>query len=234
MTQDKDTKNPIYRIQNFDRVVDIFEKNELHLSHPSIWDDPYEKYLQHPASDSLFAQCWSTNPQSDAMWRIYSPNHMGLRIRTTPEKLRNAIRSSLKENDLRYRLIDVEYLAEAELRSRTHELTATLRNEFKPELAANSLGWKRRAFKHEEEVRLIIFRDKITENPKDGLKIKIDPHALIDDILIDPRAPKSLFEAFELYLKEKIGFKGGISKSRLYATRESIRVDPDEDPAADL
>lgn len=223
----------LYRIQSFDRVVDIFNREELYLTHPSRWDDPYENRLKHAASNALFAQCWSMNPQSDAMWRIYSPDRLGLRIRSTRSKLRSAIRDGIKKDGLKYRLDDVEYLPQAELNQRLRDLAANLEESFTPSLAANALQWKRRAFEHENEVRLIVFRQDPTENPEYGLKLKVDPHSFIEDILIDPRAPDAYVDAFKIYLKETIGFKGEISKSRLYAEQKPIEVVP-LDPAADL
>ncbi|MDO3510226.1 DUF2971 domain-containing protein [Ralstonia pseudosolanacearum] len=223
----------LYRIQSFDRVVEIFERKELYLAHPSSWEDPYESRLKHEASNALFAQCWSINPQSDAMWRIYSPDRLGLRVKSTRENLRAAIREGLKKDGLKYRLGDVEYLPQKELNQRLLDLAETLKESFTPATAANSLQWKRRAFEHEREVRLIAYRKEVSANPQSGLRIKIDPHELIDDILIDPRAPSEFVDAFKFYLKNKIGFQGEVGRSLLYAEQKPIEVDP-LDPAADL
>lgn len=222
----------LYRIQSFDRAVEIFEQGELYLAHPGKWEDPYESRLKHSASNALFAQCWSMNPQSDAMWRIYSPDRLGLRIRTTREKLREAIREGIKRGGLKYRLKDVEYLNQRVLNQRLRDLADKLQESFTPALAANALHWKRRAFEHEDEVRLIVFRERGAANPQDGLKIKVDPHTLIDDVLIDPRAPAAFVEAFKLYLTKKIGFDGTVGRSLLYAEQSPIEV-VSLDPAAD-
>lgn len=73
----------LYRIMDFHRIVQIFERRELYFAHPSTWDDPYEKFIKHPQSHALFAQCWTRASSSDAMWRIYSPNGLGVRISTS-------------------------------------------------------------------------------------------------------------------------------------------------------
>ena len=80
----------LYRIMDFHRVVQMFEGEKFHFSHPSTWDDPYEKFIKHHLSHALFAQCWSRAYSSDAMWRIYSPHGLGVRISTTEEKLRGS------------------------------------------------------------------------------------------------------------------------------------------------
>ena len=41
--------------------------------------------------ENLYGQCWTKTRESDAMWRIYSPNKNGVRIMTTPRKLLTAL-----------------------------------------------------------------------------------------------------------------------------------------------
>jgi len=209
---------------SFERVVELFEKRETYLAHPSRWEDPYESRLRHKASDALFAQCWSKSPQSDAMWRIYSPDRLSLRIRTTRLKLRNAIKEGIKSESYKMRLKDVEYLRQIVLNDRLSKLAVALEDRFTPSLAADALQWKRLAFQHENEVRLVVYRESGIGDPEDGLRIKVDPFALIDDILIDPRAPRAYVEAFKLYLKHKIKFTGHVARSLLYAEQKPIEV----------
>lgn len=45
------------------------------------------KRIRHTKSSALFAQCWSKVAESDAMWRIYSQNGLGVRVGTTNKKL---------------------------------------------------------------------------------------------------------------------------------------------------
>lgn len=214
----------LYRIQSFDRVVQIFEERALYFAHPSSWDDPYETRLRHEASSALFAQCWCRSGVSDAMWRIYSPDRLGVRIRTTDVKLRAAIKEGLRGNGIKYRLRPVEYLKEAELNLKIEELADALKENFDPSRAADALQWKRRAFEHEKETRLIVFRQKSTPKGEAGIKIPIDPHDLIEDILIDPRAPVQFVKAYKLYFQSELKFKGTVSKSRLYSEKPPIEV----------
>lgn len=85
----------LYRVMDFSRVVQMFEKQELYFSHPTAWDDPFEKRVEHQSSHALFAQCWCQIGISDAMWRIYSQNGMGVRISTTTKKLSRAVRAAI-------------------------------------------------------------------------------------------------------------------------------------------
>ena len=57
-----------------------------------------------------------------------------------------------------------------------------------------------------------------------GFKVSVDPHALVETILVDPRAPDEFVQAYQHYFRDKLGFVGRIAKSALYADREPIEV----------
>lgn len=78
----------LYRIFKFEHLVDIFKKSELFFARPTTWDDPYERRIDHPAMNEVFAQCWCRRVVSDAMWRIYSQNTFGVRIKVRSTILR--------------------------------------------------------------------------------------------------------------------------------------------------
>ena len=56
------------------------------------------------------------------------------------------------------------------------------------------------------------------------LSIDIDPNDLIDNNLLGPRTPKELVEAFEFYFKEKLKFKGKVTRSVLYTAQSPILI----------
>src|SRR5690242_11445926 len=91
----------IYRIFNKNRFVEMLKTKSNGLVHPSKWDDPFENFFLkcsakdkegravslEPLHRSWFGQCWTTNEDSDAMWRIYSHDQKGVRVGTTIRKL---------------------------------------------------------------------------------------------------------------------------------------------------
>jgi len=224
----KDSEN-LYRILPFDRAVEIL-KGSLYFSHPSTWDDPFETIVDHDKAHAMFAQCWCMNGVSDAMWRIYSPNNLGVRIRTTRTKLREAMNSAGAKG-YKKRIKEVEYTTSASLKDRAKEIAAHLQKKFDPSKAADLFFMKRSAFEHEQEVRALLYcEDAPVDEPKRGWSIKIDGHALIQSILLDPRVPSHFGGAMKLYLRRTIGFKGPVQTSVLY-TKPAIfngRV-PEED-----
>lgn len=78
---------------------------------------------------------------------------------------------------------------------------------------AQTLLFKRSAFKHENEIRLI-FNSQDKEK-SDLYRYPIDPLGLIDDIVFDPRIDYKEFAKYKKDL-QKIGFKNRIIKSILY------------------
>lgn len=82
-----DLDTPVYRIFSLERFLELFTEKQLVQVQPSMWDDPYEHFLlkTEVVSDdgevgslenlynSWYGQCWTENEDTDAMWRIYSP-----------------------------------------------------------------------------------------------------------------------------------------------------------------
>lgn len=67
------------------------------------------------------------------------------------------------------------------------------------------LYMKRDAFRHETEWRAAIYsasEDRTT--PKSGIAIPVDPHFLIENIMLDPRAPGELIDAFKFYFEKNL------------------------------
>lgn len=226
-----ESSTQLYRILGFERLVEVFETGELHLSHPSTWEDPYETALTHRISKSLFATCWCKNPVSDAMWRIYSKNDLSVRMSTTVGKITAQIDTSQKRATFAYLLDDVAYESQATITLRLNQIKTRLEARFNPKTAARALLLKRRAFKHEDEVRIVAYaRDRSsTHIPRDGYKIAVKPHELITGVLVDPRAPNQFVDAYRHYLNNVLGYKGAVKKSQLYAQRAPIEVQDDEE-----
>jgi len=227
MADEAGTKR-LYRILDFARVVQIFERGELYFAKPSTWEDPYEQRIKHSKDHALFAQCWSELGISDAMWRIYSQNGMGVRISTTTEKLVGVMKAACKEKGYKYRVKEVEYKSQSAINVEAKKIAADLRGAFNVSRAADMLYLKRDAFRHENEWRatfLALSEDRASD--KKGLAIKIDPHGFIDRILLDPRAPDELVSAFKYYFKSKIKFRGEVARSVLYKSPPPFEIEDD-------
>lgn len=181
----------LYRIVKFDRVIELLSEKKLTLLDPIKWEDPYEKAQQDIAAGSavskrpsVFGLCWSMRARSDAMWRIYSPDKLGVRISTTVARMLKALDENLSDGlDFRNLFLGrVSYLPEKGARKKPFDFGESQlslantdfsrpiftigdaiedmrlnaqTNKVVPRDIAKALYLKRQAFDHESEVRLL-------------------------------------------------------------------------------
>lgn len=78
------------------------------------WSDPKSARSEHDSlKRSHFISCWSANPESVAMWSLYSPDYCSVRVSTSIDKLclvveellRKYCVSRIKESDLGKRVV---------------------------------------------------------------------------------------------------------------------------------
>lgn len=221
--------NYVYRTLPFNRLVEIFESEKNTLLAPYMWKDldPFENFiLQAPVDrngtkllwhDHFFGQCWSMTDESDAIWRIYSPDKSSVRIRTTIEKLAESLSKNSGSHSIDSFIGKVKYYFQKRMMPVAKKLRADILNVRNNDVKKSAKAFliKRDAFKHEDEIRLIYFGND-TEKGKNIYQYSIDPHNLIESVTIDPRAPTQLVEVYSHYLRNKIKFKGDIIKSKLY------------------
>jgi hypothetical protein len=215
----------LYRILDFSRAVQIFESESLYFAHPGTWEDPYETQVEHQGSHALFAQCWCQLGVSDAMWRIYSPTHMGVRISTSTKKLSNAVKASARQLGYDWEAGSIRYLSQHDLKLEVRKIASSLEEEFDLTTAVKILYMKREAFEHESEWRATIYcpdTDRLMQ--RKGISVAVNPHKIIDSVLLDPRAPQEFVDAFTYYFKEKLKFKGRVARSVLYKSPTRIQL----------
>ncbi|GAA6205379.1 DUF2971 domain-containing protein [Thalassotalea sp. SU-HH00458] len=219
----------LYRVFSIERLLELFTKKELTLVKPSAWDDPFENYILNATAvnengttftfdvrEHIYGQCWSETRESDAMWRIYSPNITGVKIRTTIGKLNDSFKLNYEINPQQIFIGKVAYQSQKDL-----ILRAENRIEMQKQLVSNktvgfakTLLFKRKEFSHENEVRIICIYEKSSQG-EPLYSVKIDPYKLIDQVVFDPRIDQELFKVYQAHLK-KIGFEGSVIRSTLY------------------
>lgn len=221
---------PIYRIMPLERVLQIYETNELYF--PNInkyWEDPYELFVfkQHYVynghnldnNDILqhhYGQCWTSRVNSDAMWRIYSPDLKGVRLKTTPLKLITALLSQ-KANNMVLNYGAINYLSK-------DEIEVWLKNNFTGSFADSyvieSFFIKRTNFSHEKEIRFIVSTPttdgKVMLPALNGVQFQVQPDDVFSQIALDPRLPKDRCDLLKKLLRRYVGAKTKVVQSELY------------------
>ena len=229
----------LYKYMSFEQFVSMVELRRLYLTKVSIWDDTYETIPikkaskevldrineDHPALhfkatenlknlfiDSYYAQSWtSTDEESDAMWRIYSSGASGVRIKFDEKIIATSIKKELSDKYPKSK----KSLESFDMNYQKYVIC------YKD---------KRSAFQHELEYRFSVFIDSLDMVLNRPIDLYEDEKPLeypsviyyaisigkLEEVLLDPRAPKYYEEMFMRYCVNR-KFKAGIfSKSKLY------------------
>ena len=237
-------ENPtLWRYMDFTKFLSMLDSNTLFFSKPKYFVDPYEgnfsKYdLNHANYLNIFNEkytlrdyvrelneyaaviCWHMNEyESAAMWDLYLSAKDGIAIKTNYEKLSASI------TDRRYSIYTgkVQYI------------------DYGKDMASNNvfetLFYKRYSFSHENEFRMMVFADPISEDGRNlngwesytesydgttkldnegGANISTDISKMIEEIYIAPSAPGWLKPLVESILR-KYNLSGiPVKQSNLY------------------
>jgi len=229
--KDEELDKPVYRIMPVNRLLQCLEEKQLVLVPPSKWDDPFENWLlsskvkllstgesggMDGIRDKIYGQCWTQHRETDAMWRIYSSDTNGAKVKTTPRKLLEALKSNNRQfGDISCFIGKVQYQTQKDLASSLTSIDVFNTN---GEGIAESLLYKRKEFSHEKEVRLIYTDGSGPIHP-----FNIEPNSMFDEIVFDPRVDKHLFNAYKTAVEAK-GFPGRVAQSNLYKPPQELII----------
>lgn len=238
---------PIYKIMEFEYAYTMLKEGNLRVGKIQKWEDPFENFLLkqnfwyktengeqneydiHEISELLYGQSWSLKEESDAMWRIYSPNKTSVRLKTTIKKLFDSIYTNDACAHTTFIGV-VEYSSEDSFQNYLNKLEengisgwslGSVHN------MANPLLNKRDTFEHEKEVRILYIAPQEYKEQcltTDFITYPIDVNDVIDEICFDPRISNDLYEAHLVALKG-IGYNNSIIKSSLYDLGEKRRIE---------
>lgn len=250
----------IYRTFGIERLFQLLTEKKLTLLEPSKWDDPYERALQNLVTagsserkPSLFGLCWTTQGRSDALWRIYSPSKLGVRISTTVGRLYESLASNSRSKVIPENLFlgRVSYLPERSTRNEPfdfgrftlglneRDFTRPISNiadaiedmmenpARTPRQLAKALFLKRTAFDHEKEVRLLYVDTKLDASSNSGanglMKLDLNLRPLIRGIQFDPRVSDDIYEALKLSVKAVLG-DGSVRISKSTLYKDPMQI----------
>lgn len=228
---DKDVLDkPIYRIFPIARFLQILSVKKLTLVKPHKWDDPFENALlksqfrigsesaEFEAKNSVYGQCWTQHRETDAMWRIYSHDKDGVRLRTTPKMLLSAMRNACPDAaDVRCFIGKVQYKSKNDIIKAFGKIDLLDTN---GSGVAESLLYKRKEFQHEKEVRLI-YSGEDGKCASDIFQFEIDPNALFDRVLFDPRMDDGVRKSYTAAV-QGLGCTVEVKRSTLYDAPDNL------------
>lgn len=226
----------VYRFFPLKYFLQLLDNRSLFFPRISTWEDPYELFLfkQHfidaagmqiemlSQSERIFGQCWTTQRDSDALWRIYSPDLMSVRIKTTVSR----IKSFIEQNQGRGLLIKsgmVDYQAQNKIEDWLKTLPLSTINSIP---LVDSLFIKRNSFAHEKEFRIIIWKTDFNEygayeNCPNYISLPINPQEFILEVNLDPRLSNEEVNLWKPAISLRLGNSCRVSQSRLYQIKSN-------------
>lgn len=193
-----------------------------------MWDDPFENFIVSARYKSktghmdsvlrhvLHGSCWTRKSVSDALWRIYSPDKLSVRIASTPTLLAQELSSGLSKYPRSKCFVGkVQYLPEKVIVDSAASLAKQIWTDESELSAARSVLFKRKSFAHEDEARVLVV-DRHRQSKNGMIRVRVDPHTLITSVMFDSRAPTEVKDMYKSFLRNDIGFKGRITSSTLY------------------
>jgi len=209
--QPEDQASLVWRYIPLAKLVSLLQSSCLHLARIDLLNDPHEGSLPAPlviarnaalqengleqflpqASElsqrvrqECYVSCWALSPfESEALWRLYTSNADGVAIQTTYQALVSVVEphNDLYVGKIGYLDYETEWFPDG--------------NIFYPVMH------KRRAFTHENEVRVLKLNDEHFTYESAlgplGLLVPIELESLIQAIYINPYAQPWYAEAVE-------------------------------------
>lgn len=159
------------------------------------------------------------------------PWEMGQRVTSEMKRISSNIeypKDTLEEN-LWARLIDVEYISDEEMKrilNAAAEIFLTvLSSGGLSSFALDHLKYKKRAYRHEEETRLIAYweHEEYLEDFGNSLALDIKPSEFIKSVIIDPRmCPRDIHNIIDKIHSYNGMEKTPVKKSTIYDSPNSV------------
>ena len=229
-----DSDQSIWRFMDFARFLSMLERSQLFFPRSSVFEDrfegsfprmnkliretdlagmalPVEQIAERLRTRAAFyswtrhwmlVSCWHMNKyESAGMWKLYSQSQAAVAIRSTYERLRDSLPDEIEIGTVTYIPYDQgDYIEEG--------------NIFFPYV------YKRLAFKHEDELRAVIWRpptpvDLSISPTNRGEGVSIELTKLIEKVVVGPGAPDGFFDLVQRLVQKYYGLPLEVEPSSL-------------------
>jgi hypothetical protein len=218
LPEDPDTV--VWKYLDLSKFLDLLMSRKLFMSRSDKFEDQYEGTFSEPTFEEMkklsadnpeflkyykthrekvVVSSWHINEyESFAMWQIFTGNSEGLAIRSTVNRLQNALGP---ENNFDQYIGEVNYI--------------DYKKEYIPfDDAFFPFLFKRKSFQYEREIRIISDLSTHDVSINDGIKINVDIEQLIEKIYIHPKS-ENWYKRLVIELLKQLDFDFTIEKSDL-------------------
>ncbi len=230
--------NMLYKYMPLEMALATVNDKYIWFNNPCLWNDPFEKRfinatyildkkeIDFPLKDRIFCTCMTQTTTSEAHWKAYSGNDLGISFKYKRSKLLEILNQHTSDYEIYIGKVD--YLRTKDIKKKISEIEGIKDivplSLYNRELQIKLVLLKRIAFKYENEIRIIIIKKYKTEQKGIKLVFKNNANELIDRITLDPsvgvHTEKMLKELFkETYHIPKV------YKSELYTMKSDVKIE---------
>lgn len=229
---------PIYRYMTAKNLLNDIKNESYTLRQMSTWADKWDMAFfktsllhklpngkvrpisTNPAFDKYYGQCWTTKPESEAMWFIKkhsNPEEKNRQVLKIKVNLKDFFEKIFKTNDDRKSLAGcfigkVHYVPEENITTEIQQLySKILQSLLDPSDIPLHSFKKRPQFEYEKEIRLLYYKEPATGG---SLELNIGTFDFIQEIMFHPEINDADFEFFKDKFIE-LGIGCEIVKSKL-------------------
>lgn len=213
---------PIRRYMSLEKLIHLLSESSLYFARSTCFNDPWEgihsmksmkdpnslqayvnnlgeveKQLTNTNSISIrnfaYASCWSAGHEPALLWDARWVGKNSIAVETCTSRLINAINNSCD-----FYLAHVNYVPQEEILTEKDILKA--------------LYQKRLTFRHEEEVRVVLFS---TSNSS-GVTVEVNLKELINTVVVSPNADALFFDTVTKVVKQYLPVTYSLRKSQVY------------------
>ncbi len=213
----------LYKFINIEYFLQWINNAHIRIDKIEKWDDVYELFLFKQEFEkggnlidvwsealSFYGQSWTASRESNAMWRIYSPDNLSVRIKTTAQHLIDAIEKSASTAGRATYVGKVKYQTKKQIEADIQ--TYYSQNIFDEKVLAESLFVKRENFSYENEFRIVQKLPSIVEKEGKNVLAEIPQCLYIDasmsdfvlEVAFDSRLSDDMYNFFKSALQLKL------------------------------
>lgn len=221
----------LYKHLPLENALRTLKDHSLWFANPATWEDPFEKRFLDAKytlggneknfhwKGRIFCSCMTQTISSEAFWNVYSRGSIGIELRIYREKLLE----ELSQYDDSYMIFigKAEYLKTDDIRKGLRSIP------FNPpvsadaklntnDFAARLFLLKRISFAYEDEIRIIIVKDKATQEDGIGLHYECENTELIQRIVLDPKLGDYTAEMLKSLFIDEYGFSAINKNGKIY------------------
>jgi hypothetical protein len=212
----------LFRFSTIERTLELLNENVIVFRNPEQWNDPFEKLFitatfrinnnvySSPLKERIYCTCFTGTNNSEAFWNTYTPNRDGIRIKMNTEVLLKHLESieglSVYIGKVNYKFTDqIKF-------DRWEKEKDAIINGIPNETFVKLMLQKRKAFKYEDEYRIILISERKLADQ--DIRIGIERKGLVSTLLLHPLTGKYTNDVLKKYLKANFSVK--VSQSILY------------------